>query len=375
MSVIIETSGQYLYKMVTDHLYEREFLDQATLSRETGVSKFTISRFLKAKGAKDIEFKAALSLMKYFDSYNFGEMMDEYCLKLNKPVGIINALEFASNYKRGDLTDNLIAKHSDKNGEIKEWLEVYDLNRKRTSLPVANVLDKCKYLYGRVSSPEVQIKLDLIEAATISKNDYQTLHYMAERVDEKVKHLREGFVKDSFKTKIYGYYSYSKLYNHNSPSEAIEYAEYIINSPVSPSYLIGSAYVTIGQAQMFVDKEKSLKNIETAIRYYERESEYESYAELLKTNDIVFIKNIHGEFMDLNSLEGEELAHQYIVREEFEKAVSVLDEIEETTFALLYRGIATKNLGNLLEAYGQLIKSGKTYFKYLVEREIEKITN
>ncbi|MBG9785644.1 AimR family lysis-lysogeny pheromone receptor [Shouchella lehensis] len=369
-----ETSGQYLYRFVVEQMNERSFLDQATLSRETGVSKFTISRFLKVKGDKDIEFKAALSLMKFFDSINFGEYMDEYCLKLNKPVGIINALEFASNYKRGDLTDNLIAKHSDKKGEIKEWLEVYDLNRKRTSMSDNDVLNKCKVLYGRVSAPEIQIKLDLIEAATISVNDYQTLHYMAERVNLKVKELREGFIKDSFQIKIFSYFSYAKLYNHNDPETAISYSESIIRNSVSPNYLIGSAYVIIGQAYMFTDKTKSLKNIEKAITKFEDDGNLE-FAKKLRENDIAFIKNVHKVEMDLNVLRGEELAHQLLVRNKYQEALDVLNKLPETTFSLIYKGVATCNITYLLDAYGLLVKSGKAYYKRLVEREINKIVD
>ncbi|WP_054704824.1 AimR family lysis-lysogeny pheromone receptor [Bacillus sp. JCM 19041] len=368
-------SSQYLYGVVKEFLRNRPTLDQATISRETGVSKHALSRFLLAKGEKEIDFQSALSLLKFFDSNSFADVMDEYCHMLHKPVGIMNSLEFASNYKRHDLTDNLLATHADKKGEMKEWLKVYSLNKRKAELSYEQITEMCKDLYGKVSSTEVKIKLDLIEASCMTNVDYQSVMRLTERLEGKVEALRDGFIKESFKMRLYGYYANSTLYFNADTEKALDYAYQVIQSKVVPMFWLASSHLTIGHAKMYDDKIGAINEIELSSKYF-RLAGNEPLSKQLINNDVMFVRNYYKDRINTDLLSGEELAHQYIVREENEKAIKVIEELEESSpFALIYKGMAKKNLTDMLDGYGQLVKTGRLFYLPFVKREINNLIN
>lgn len=368
-----ETSGQYLYKIIRKFMIDHEVLDQTLISRGSGVSPFTLSSFLEARGEVDLQFEEALSLTKYFNSIHFIFIMETYCLKLDHDKGILNSLEFASNYERHLLTDKLLVIHKDKSGPIKDWLEIYELNRQRKKQTKKDtVLRRCDELGRRVSCATMKIKLKMIEVATMGGGDYQSLLNKAKDINDSLQTIEDNFIKESFKVKVYGYFANAMLYYEDDREKAIKYAKYLIKNKGTPMYLIASAHLTIGQAFLFEEKEASLRNIKIAIQMFEL-SGYEFYASKLRHNDLVFVQNIHGEKLDLLTLRGEELAHQLIVRKQFKQAIAVLKSVEETDFSHVYKGIASKDINLLEETLADLTKAGKHFLKNYVERELQKL--
>ncbi|WP_144558557.1 AimR family lysis-lysogeny pheromone receptor [Shouchella miscanthi] len=366
-------SALYLHEIVKGYMNEKN-IAQVDISNAIDLPQVYISRFLKAAGKNDLEFATVIAIVRFLAPSNFLEIMDNYCIKLEKPLGIMNALEFASNYKRADLTDNLIAMHSDKKGEIKDWLDVYDLNRRKPHMTTSEIVESCKSLYGKVSSIEMKIKLDLIETVSTYRNDYRILLQMADRLEPKLDKVRGSFIKDSFKVKLYVFFANAHLYFNNNVDKARYYADFVINSNVAPLYLVASAHLTTGHSHMFTDRDKSIKQIDRAALLF-KGSHHDSFSEELKTNDIPFVLNYHKIIIE-TPLKGEELAHQYIVRGELDKASEVLNETgNDNPFTSLYKGMVTKDIQHLLNGHAQIVKMGMLFYKTIFEREINNLLN
>ncbi|WP_144559522.1 AimR family lysis-lysogeny pheromone receptor [Shouchella miscanthi] len=342
---------------------------QIDITHNTGIAKSLISDVIDKKGSKDLRFSKTLSVLRYIEE-DYLEVMDDYCRTLKKPVGILNSLEYASNFERQELMDDLLTEYKDHRGEVKEWVEIYRFNRDRNIMTPEVAWEKCRELYGRVTVPDAQLKLDLIETSIHFRNDQYNIRSFIDRVERKIGTLKEGFLKDSLKVKYHLNYSFVCLYENEDIDEAIMHAKEVTKSKLVPIYLVACAYHLLGHAEMYRNKELSLHNLKEAKRLYKLASS--SKAAQIE-QDIQFVLNVHGEYQEIESLKDEELAFQYLVRKENEKARKALETVDKKSpFALLYLGIATKDIKPIIKGYGLMKQSGNNFFAQLFERAISE---
>ncbi|WP_099301909.1 AimR family lysis-lysogeny pheromone receptor [Bacillus sp. Marseille-P3800] len=358
---------KYVYEEVAKWMNENN-KKQIDLSNGASVSKAIISRLLKTEGEKNLEFSSVLSIFRYIEPEHYMEKMDEYCARLTKPQGILNALEYAYNFQRIELTNDLLAEHSDRKGDIRHWLKVYALQRDIDKKSEEIAFEEMRELYGQVEQTEVKIRLDLIEHnLSFRNNNYSTSSFL-ERINKKIELLQEGFLKETYRLRYFFIQSLCKLYEQDSPDTAIQYAKYILLSPATPDLLKAPVEHMLGHAYMISDLEKSVYYIKKAATTY-RSVEDPRYMGL-ESDDINFVQNINNALIPLDGLSGEELAHQYIVRNEMANALTVLnnfDEDSKTSYYYIYFGIAEKNLLKFLKGYGILMKTGNVFLSQIFE--------
>lgn len=330
------------------------------VTEEIGVSKSVISKFLSGK---DMDFKNLLPLLKYLDSYSYLDILDEYCLTLEKPVSIMKALEYASIYRRDELSANLLTMHSKRKGELGDWIIIYSLFHNMKTLDEEEVLFKCRELYGKVSTAEIKIKIDLIEAFVYYKKiNYTLMLGLTKRAEQQIDRLSDGFIKECFKIRLSTYLANAQLYANEDIEAAVKYANYVINNKLSPLLNVASAYHTLGHAHTFIDTELSVKYLKDASRMFKMIG-YDEFSRQLLTEDMSFVLNVNGIIYDESIVNDEELAHQLIRQNRKEEAIEVLNKIEsETPFSLLYRGIATNDFAHILKAHGMMVRAGNTFF-------------
>ncbi|MBM7839065.1 flagellar biosynthesis regulator FlbT [Alkalihalobacillus xiaoxiensis] len=370
--VMDETSAQYLYRMIKKLMVKHEIDDLKMISRGSGVPASTLSSFLGAEGEINLKFEEALTVTKYFNSIEFLKIMESYCLKLDDLNGIVNALEFASNYNQSYLTDKLIAKHQNRTGLIKDWVTIYSLNSRKREQASSTFVKQVRDLVSQVSTNEMKIRLQLMETEMVAHDDYKALMALTEDLNIMLYEMDDSYLKESFKVKIYSYFATAMLYYKNDQDQAIEYANYLIQNKITPMYLMASAHLTIGQAFLFEEQEASLRNIRIAIEMFHL-CGHEKYAQQIRENDLMFVQNYHEEKVDLCALSGEELAHQLIVRKQYKQALAVLKLVEKTSFSTVYQGIASKDRLLLEETLEEFLSSGMYYFANYVERELMKL--
>ncbi|MBX0320099.1 AimR family lysis-lysogeny pheromone receptor [Shouchella clausii] len=365
---------EYVYNELTNWMKINN-KKQVDVVNGANLPKALVSRLISTKGQKKLEFGSVLSLFRFIEPEYYLDKMDEYCMLLTKPIGILNALEFAHNFQRVELTNNLLAEHSDRKGDVKNWLKTYALQRDLEKKDIESAFETIRELYGIVEQTEVKIRLDFIEhSLTFRNNNYSTKVFL-DRIKKKIDLLPEGYLKESFKLRYYANLSLAKLYEDNDPEMAIKYGEYIVQSMLVPDIIKAPALHMMGHAYIQTSPAKSKFYITQAAETY-RASGSEGFYTSLISNDIPFVQNINNEKIPLDKLEGEELAHQYIVRRDYFNAAKVLRSLKEkTAFHYIYLGIAEKNLLFILKGYGILNKTGNVFLAQVFENKLSNMFN
>lgn len=340
---------------------------QIDITNATGVSKQLISMVLDKKGKKNLAFSNVLAVIRYIES-DYLDVMDNHCRSLHKPLGILNSLEYASNFERHELLDDLIAEYKDERGEVKEWVEIYRFNRDKHALDNEEALEKCRELYGRVTQPDAKLKLDLIESSINFKGNQFNIKEFVHRAEKKLKLLRNGFLKDSLEIRYNLNRAFICLYEEMDTDEAIKYAKKVTDSWLAPAYLIGCAYHLMSHANMYGSLDNSLELIERAAHFYSQSDKVKGQS---LEQDKVFLFNLHNKIIDEEIPDNEERAHQFIVQGKNIDAEEVLSEItEKTPFGLLYEGMCKKDISPILKGYGLIKESGNHFFARYFERQI-----
>lgn len=360
--------SEVLYRCMNDWLsYEGN--KQIDIARKSGVSKQLIYMVLDKKGKKDLTFSKALSIIRAIDD-DFENTMDDYCREQDKPTGILSALEYASNFRRNELLDDLIAENRDQKGEIKDWVQIYRLNRDARKYSINDAIQKCRELYGKVSSPEAKLKLELTEF-DIKFNLYQSdIRYYISSFETKINELKEGFIKDSLEAKYKLFKAFISLYENNEVDKAIKLSDEIIGSSLSSTYIVGSAYHIKGHAYMYSDYDLSLNSLDKARYFYGITDEKKGNS---IQEDIYFVMNVNKKEIPLDQLEGEELIHQLIIRGNHEEARSLIDNESKSPYEIMFKGILDRNPDLVFESYGLLRSAGKLFFANYIKKVYENL--
>lgn len=363
--------SEVLYRSISNWLSEpgRKQID---ITNNTGVSKSLISLVLDKKGQKDLQFSKALSIIRYIED-DYLEVMDDYCRGLTKPMGVLNSLEYASNFGRKDLLDDLIADYSDHRGEVKEWVEIYKFERDRQMMKPEQAWEKCRELYGRVSLLDAKIKIELIESAIQFRDNEYNLKSFINRVENKFSYLRDGFFKDTLQVRYHLHVALVSLYEDVNIDKAVEHATKVIKSWLAHPFLIASAYHVLGHTEMYKSAAKSVEYLEKARRFYKL-ADSPKHKDI--DQDIHFVNNLHGIKMDLDSMDQEETAHQLYVRGEVGRAVKILDSIKDkTAYGYLYTALCKNDAAALFTGYGMIKRSGNNFFSLLYEEKMKTMLN
>jgi hypothetical protein len=351
-------------------LMNEKGLKSAHIAEALGWQRSIMSRFLSGG---TLEFHNAFRLVKYLDQVNYLEILDEYCETLEKKSGILCALEYASNFGRHKLTDKLIQIHKNKKGEVAEYVSIYKMYRQRKSMSDGEILEFTKEGYGKTSSLELNTKILLIEAGMyFDAQKFAVVHSLLDSIDQKIKGITNKFVKESFQVRLSIFGANAELKAAGNAERSINYCDFLINSYATPDVLIASAYHTLGHACIFDSLAKSAFYFKKASELYKHAGYVENAKEVINS-DLSLAHNIHKKEIALN-ITGEELAHQLIVRNEKEKALEVLSELEEETpYSILYKGMAEENFSLVLKAHGIMMKAGDNFFIKLFEQELFRL--
>ncbi|WP_078392059.1 AimR family lysis-lysogeny pheromone receptor [Shouchella patagoniensis] len=360
------------FRIEIENLMNEKNILSANIAEALGLQKSVMHRFLSGN---TLEFSNALRVARFLDPINYLKIMDDYCKTIDKKIGILCAFEYASNFNRDELTKQLIEKHADKKGEIADYIKVYKTFLNRDNISHAEMMEFTKDNYGKTSSLELKTKILLIEASLyFGSMKFNTVHSLIDAIQVKIDGIANKFIKEAFKVRLSLYGANAELKAMGNVDKTVEYCRHLINSYASTDALIASAHHTLGHAYIFDRKEESEFLFKKASKLYYA-SGFEEVSKAVLENDLCLVKNIHGEEFDLSLTDGEELAHQYIVRGEIDKAIEVLDRVEVTPYSLLYRGIATRNFPLILEAHGIMMKAGDNFFIKIFERELYRLYN
>ncbi|AIC95420.1 AimR family lysis-lysogeny pheromone receptor [Shouchella lehensis] len=357
-------------KMVS--LMNEKELVPSQVAESLGWQRSIMSKFLSGT---TLDFYNALRLAKYLDGINYLEIMDDYCLSMDKKSGILCAFEYASNFMRHELTDKLVLLHEDKKGEVGEYCTIYKFNRERRDYSFNDAIEFLKYHYGKTNSLEINTKILLIEAGMyFDEMKFQTVLSLLKPLHSKLVDVNNRFIKESFNVRFAIFAANAELKAAGNTEKSIEYCHFLMDSVVTPDNLVASAHHTMGHAKIFESRVESVYLLQKAANLY-RVAGSEANADGVLFNDIPLANSIHGHEIDLNEISGEELAHQLIIRGRNDEALALLNDLQDTPYTLLYKGMASKNFPLILQAHGIMMKEGDSFFIKLFERELFDLYN
>ncbi|WZX99243.1 AimR family lysis-lysogeny pheromone receptor [Bacillus sp. FSL W7-1360] len=334
---------------------EEQGLSAVALAGVLGWPVHVLMRFF-TKG--EIEFEKAVTLFRHVHCDKWYELMDEYCLSVTNSADILHAFEYASAYNRPHVTDRLLQIHSDRN-DISHWRYLYRVERMRHAYTLDDALDVVRELTGK---EEMKVKVLLLKTQLYAENgDLTTAGAIAKKAVIKMNKLSDSFMRKSLKMRANCLLAESKLFVEDETEEALAYANKVIDSPFAPVRMVAASMRVKGLSYMYTSYNKSISYIEEAVRLYEYAGEMHMAEKMMK-EDLARVKNVHQQIFEEAGLEGEELAHQYIVRGEKDRALNIIRTLRtQSPYARLYRSWIENNIDGVIQSQHYFAKHQRAF--------------
>ncbi|PAD91661.1 AimR family lysis-lysogeny pheromone receptor [Shouchella clausii] len=354
-------------------LITKRGMTQTDLAEGSGTSKRLVSDFFSGKS--DPKFLGVLNIVRFLFPDSEDEKMEQYCREVHKKNAVISAMEYASRTCKDELLSELIDKFAGVS-TIKEAARVYELDLLNKQGEHQKAIDGCRLLLGQTNSSVLRLKVELIESkAFYDMGEKLVMLKTVNRMEEKLEELGEGYLKESYKLTYYSVAARAHLYARGDNDTAIIYALRAIKakSTISPIQT-AEMYHLIGQAHLTSCVDTSLEYLNKAVEIYEAQGNVE-WANVIKNNDIPFIRNINNEVFDFEECYDKgEWAHQLLIRGQKEEAKEVLSSLPQLNpFEVMYMGEACGDVMLLIKAHSEITKTGNAFFSKIIESKINKL--
>ncbi|UTR05194.1 AimR family lysis-lysogeny pheromone receptor [Alkalihalobacillus sp. LMS6] len=349
-------------------------IKQVDIIKATGLKKAHVSKIVA--GSIEPGFLHLFSVIKYVMPERLTEVMDEFSLEVSNKESIMSSFEYATYYDRVELLKSLMSiyKESSKR-DMQEFVSVYELVN--SDKKPDDLIELYREVYGSLKSKEMQVKVYTCESLLYYRsNDVITMIKMAERIISKVSDLNETFFKYALAAKIKAAFATGSLYNEGDIHLVREVCDEVISNPVTSNMTLAATYHTLGHSYLYENHPLALKNLETAVNFYELCGNKGMVNEV-RSNDIPFLNNIHNMTFDLTNVCAEERLHYYARkgdRENFNQVISKIDDLS-TPYIKSYTAMMDKDLMNLFEAHISFLRMGNLFFAKFVQLATEKFKN
>ncbi|WZY01858.1 AimR family lysis-lysogeny pheromone receptor [Bacillus sp. FSL W7-1360] len=356
---------------------------QHDLAYQMGMSEQALSRLMQGRS---LDFKNTFIAAKYFYKDSWAEKMDEYCLGMTTTAGVISAFEYAYSNDRDKLTKKLLEKHSKSEQEIRDCHAIYKSFFGYTSSKengedrkeiYSKSLEELRLLYGHVSDPVLNTRIFLFLGLLHFDNKaLGVIPTYRGMFSQKINALRDTYVRDSLFAQYHTLEASYCLYADGDVELARLHAGEVIKNYTSSFLRKGAAMHIKSLSYLYKDKQKSISCMKESAEQYRRGG-YRNYADEREKENTFFIRNVHKEEFYDEDLQGEELAHQLIVRGKNKEALEVIDCAVggDEACIQLYKSMAKRDVRGIMKAYKFFLKQGYTYFLELCENELEALVH
>ncbi|SDB95940.1 AimR family lysis-lysogeny pheromone receptor [Shouchella lonarensis] len=336
-----------------------------------------------AKLQKSISFEQVVLAVQSFAPERVVQLMNVYALSVWDYDHRKDALEYAALFQQGEVLRRLLERYQG-DPVFREWLPVYQLFLdhvvEKKSAP-REIIQKARELIGIVQQPILKIRLELLELEECSKIGLVDRVLASEGLSKShVADIDESFRKSVIISIMLLSKANALLFAQGEPEKAEgRYLAVTVNGATPDSMLVpchhGLGLATLSKSTRGVvyQKDTCFEHFETAI-FYAKRAGLTSYCEKLEKEYYPFARNIYGERIDVEGIALDEAAHQYIVRDEREKALHIINKLEKEkgcdAFLMFYKAKALKNKDLLRLALGQFEKENQAYMLPLVKREL-----
>ncbi|WP_181349443.1 AimR family lysis-lysogeny pheromone receptor [Thalassobacillus sp. CUG 92003] len=297
-----------------------------------------------------------------------------FCAESRNSQNIKYSLEYLSTNRCFDEIESLINR-CERENKLLDWCKVYRLiiNFQLMTDSYKSILQRIYILSHEIKDVELKVLLDIIEA-NVHHNIYESsiVTRLIETIEEKLAEVPDSYFKSSLNIRVLELRSIDSLFSRNDPKTARSYAKQVISSKIGTKF-VADSYNIIGTSYIFEDANKSLKYMSKSIKIL-RKIGCQEVADIREGGTKRFIQTYWG----LNLTEGNgttqesELAFMAAKRGETDKALEMLDELEETPFRIYYEGVAKNDPMIHFKALGKFIELNEMFYAQLPYRELLK---
>lgn len=306
----------------------------------------------------------------------------DYCYGVKREENLRYALEWAQAINNQELFQDLVERNKAIGGINLTWAKVYE-EAMALKGQKKDPRDVISFAYQfRTDSLELKCQLVfLIVYSYYNIREYQNLERYAPKLTSYILKVQDPFMRESFNLRLSEvlFHVHWKRNERTDLEQARHYAVHFIRSAYTPEKRINMLQF-LGQTYLFDSYDKAIHYVMEAKKIAGSIGRYDM-KELIQRQTIPFI-GAHWnrlEYVDLDDIEQDELAHIEISKGNNEKAVEILSKLKEengefTPFQLYYMGKALNDRELLLESYISFKTRHDHFFAKLPEAELIKFT-
>jgi transcriptional regulator with XRE-family HTH domain len=358
-------------KFIVNEL-ENRGIKQKQFAAMIGMDDSSFSDFLKGKRL-EIPFPSIKKAMKILCKENFPKMMQFICENTFKPDNMRMVLEYASISRDLPLLEKMIGLLSREGKKEKEWASVYEIALRFQSRDTSNkelmvMIDKVK-----PKSAEMKILRKILRARVLYRmKEYDTMFRNARDVEEELSGMKESYLTKTFTIRLNELFAQGYLYVNSDTEKARFYALNVINNETISAVFKSHAYHIVGTSFLFEDYDKAIENFEA----YKSQLDKNRRDDIVRTvdeKDVFFAKVLWDRDLEtLDTNDNLEKAHLEFKKGNVEKAIEILNEVEQSPFSMCYLGLATNNPLLILESFFKLIGQKQMFFANIPAMYLKK---
>ncbi|SDB85580.1 AimR family lysis-lysogeny pheromone receptor [Shouchella lonarensis] len=305
------------------------------------------------------------------------EMMNEYVLSLKHLPHVKDSFEYAVLFQQTEVLQLLLERHQD-NEDLKEWISVYRLLLQclRGQLTHKEVVTEARHLDVGVKEPMLKLRLRLLAAHSYEQLwQFDEALFLLENSISSFHCLEPCYMKSVLASRALLSIGNSFLYGEGDIERAAVNYLGIVENESTPDTMKADVNHGLGLVMMCKKDSVMCAHYFQEAIFYAKETGKHAYRECLEHEYYPFARNILGEQFDLSGVVHEEQIHQHIVRGEYEKAIRMIEELEQARKSSIplvwYKGMATGKKEFLWSALEQFEAGNGVFLASLIRRELE----
>lgn len=349
-------------------------MDKKRMSQAQVAGKLNISRSYMTKIFRDkenVSFTMMLKLVKYLSPENELDLMAAYCYDVKQPIQIKEALEYSSiNNLFNEMLHliDLCLSHGSK--VMGEYGRVYQIQYDYQKGLVSGEDFYLRIRNTPVADPTTKFLLSIQEIYFHhSLKEYANVKRILKRNENLFDEIPEGYVKNSFKIRIYQALSSIELIVDLDFQKSYEKATYILANTDAVSYKAQANYI-MGLSCFFTNHENALKHLREARELYKQSGS--TYGVNLVAAEISLLNFEWG----IATAEYSPYAEVFnlILVSDFEAAKNALENIEDKNALYYYAmGLATKDKASLYKSLITHLNEGDRLLAELPFKALAKL--
>jgi hypothetical protein len=317
-------------------------------------------------------FKSILKIVEHIWKNDSLELMVEYSKSVdpNKKTAR-NFLEYLATNRQFEAFSNLIDKMNDcKNKESIEFAKLYKMELEYQSITTKEesnkLIQKISEIHVTFKELEVYKKI-LIHYCCNIKEDFDTMKFLYSQIKTELELITNDYIKERYLIKIMEITAYTKLLAYDEQDSARKYADMILESSATASYMAYANYIK-GYSYTFTSYDNAIKYLNESMGLYEklnREKDAEDIKQDIEFINVYWDKGVQCEFTK-NGLFQKVKNGQKLSEEEINN-----NELDQE-FKLFLEGYSNRDNKKLLLSLIKLIKKNNLFLANLPKIELLK---